>query len=61
MSGTVGLHIALVKLNTHSPGHSHWTTHHTIQHLFVILTANYAAKLLLRMGKERPKHVEFPE
>jgi hypothetical protein len=26
---------------------------------FVIPTANYAAKLLLRMGKECPKHVEF--
>jgi hypothetical protein len=28
---------------------------------FVIPTADYAAKLLLRMGKERPKHVEFLE
>jgi hypothetical protein len=26
---------------------------------FVISTADYAAKLLLRMGKERPKHVEL--
>jgi hypothetical protein len=49
--------ILLVK--TDSPGLSHWTPHYTIQHLFVIPTANYAAKLLLRMGKECPKHVEF--
>jgi hypothetical protein len=35
------------------------TRHHTILHLFVIPTADYAATLLLRMGKERPKHVEL--
>jgi hypothetical protein len=29
-------------------------------HLFVIQPADYAAKLLLRMGKEYPKHVELP-
>jgi hypothetical protein len=46
-------------VKTDSSGPSYWTPHHTIQHLFVIPTANYAAKLLLRMGKERPKHVEL--
>jgi hypothetical protein len=30
-------------------------------HPFVIPMAIYAVKLLLMMGKERPKHVEFPE
>jgi hypothetical protein len=38
---------------------SYWTPHHTIQHLLVIPTAVYAAKLLLMMGKERPKHEEL--
>jgi hypothetical protein len=46
-------------VKTDSPELSYWTPHHTIQHLFVIPTADYAAKLLLRMGKERPKHVEL--
>src|SRR5215510_12664316 len=57
----VGLHIAQCYVETHSPVLSHWTSHYTTQHLFVIPTANYAAKVLLRMGKERPKHVEFQE
>jgi hypothetical protein len=46
-------------VKTDRPGLSYWTPQHTIQHLFVIPTADYAAKLLLRMGKERPKHVEL--
>jgi hypothetical protein len=50
-------------VKTISPALSHWTPHHTILHLFVIPTADYAATLLLKMGKERPKHVvtEFLE
>jgi hypothetical protein len=46
-------------MKTDSPALSHCTPHHMIQHLFVIPTADYAAKLLLRMGKEWPKHAEF--
>jgi hypothetical protein len=46
-------------VKTEIPGLSCWTPHHMIQHLFVIPTADYAAKLLLRMGKEWPKHAEF--
>jgi hypothetical protein len=46
-------------VKTDSPELSYWTPHLTILHLFVIPTADYAAKLLLRMGKERPKHVEL--
>jgi hypothetical protein len=45
-----------------SPHHTtphHTSPHHTIQHLFVLPTADCAAKLLLTMGKERPKHVEL--
>jgi hypothetical protein len=38
---------------------AHWAPHHTILHLFVIPTADYAATLLLMMGKECPKHVEL--
>jgi hypothetical protein len=52
-SRAVGLHMSLAKLQLHT------TPHHTILHLFVIPTANYAEKLLLRMGKERSKHVEL--
>jgi hypothetical protein len=46
-------------VKTDSTGLSYWTPHHTVQHLFVTPTAEYAAKLLLMMGKEYPKHVEF--
>jgi hypothetical protein len=46
-------------MNTNTPGLAYWTPHHTILHLFVIPTADYAAQLLLRMGKERPKHAEL--
>jgi hypothetical protein len=55
-SELAGLHIALDELKL-----SHHPPHRTTQHLFVIPTATYAVKLLLMMGKERPKHVEFPE
>jgi hypothetical protein len=67
-SRAVGLHMSQAKfqlkfrpcpVKTDSPGLSYWTPHHTILHLFVIPAAYYAAKLLLRMGKERPKHVEL--
>jgi hypothetical protein len=47
-----------VHVKADSPGLSYWTPHHTILHLFVTPTADYATKLLLRMGKERPKHLE---
>jgi hypothetical protein len=46
-------------VKTDNPGLSHWIPHHTILHLFVIPTADYAGKLLLRLGKERLKHVEL--
>jgi hypothetical protein len=42
-------------VKTDSPGLSYCTPHHTILHLFVIPTADYAAKLLLRMGKGMPE------
>jgi hypothetical protein len=53
-SRAVGLHMSLAKFSL-----AHGAPHHTIKHLFVIPTADSAAKLLLRMGKECPKHVEF--
>jgi hypothetical protein len=46
-------------VKTDSPGLSYWTPLRTILHLFVIPAADYAVKLLLMMGKERPKHVEL--
>jgi hypothetical protein len=46
-------------VKTDSPGLSYCTPHYTIQHLFDVPTADYAAKLLLRMGKECPNSVEF--
>jgi hypothetical protein len=49
-SRAVGLHMSLAKFQL---------LKRTILRLFVIPTADYAAKLLLRMGKERPKHVEL--
>jgi hypothetical protein len=46
-------------VKTDSPVLSHWMSHYTIQHLFVIQTADCAAQLLLMMGKECPKHEEL--
>jgi hypothetical protein len=59
MSSLAKLQFSQRHVKTDSPVLSHWTPHYTIQHLFVIPTADYAAKLLLSMGKECPKHVEF--
>jgi hypothetical protein len=48
-------------MKTNSPGLSHWTPHHTILHLFVIPSADYAAKITPEDGQGTPETFRVAE